>query len=198
MAVDRDITGLLQDWRRGDRSALEKLVPLVEDELRRIARRRLGSAAPDESLTTTSLVQEAYLRLIGKHDANWQGRAHFFAFCAQIMRCVLVDHARARQAIKRGGRAPHLPLEEALLISEDRSAELIAIDEALQELTKIDSRKGRVVELRFFGGLTVEETAEALNISPDTVMRDWRLAKIWLMRQLNAGASHGAGGMATG
>jgi RNA polymerase sigma factor (TIGR02999 family) len=193
MAADRDITGLLQDWRRGDRAALEQLVPLVEDELRRIARRRIGSASPEESLTTTSLVQEAYVRVIGKSEVNWQGRTHFFALCAEIMRGILVDHARARQAVKRGGGAPHLPLEEDLLISEDHSGELVAIDEALQELAKVDPRKGKVVELRFFGGLTVEETAEALSISQDTVLRDWRVAKIWLMRQMEGAAGHGAG-----
>ena len=189
MAVDRDITRLLQDWRQGDRNALDHLVPLVEDELRRIARRRLGTAPPDSTLTTTSLVQELYLRLIGGRQVDWQGRAHFFALCAEIMRGILVDHARARQAAKRGGGAPHLPLEEALVISEEQISNLIAIDEALQELAKIDPRKGRVIELRFFGGLTIEETAEALKISPDSVMRDWRLARMWLMRQMETAVS---------
>jgi RNA polymerase sigma factor (TIGR02999 family) len=196
MAADPDITRLLQDWRQGDRGALERLVPLVEDELRRIARRRLGHASPEATLTTTSLVQELYVRLIGGRQADWQGRAHFFALCAQIMRGILVDHARARQAARRGGGAPHLPLEEALVISEEHISDLVAIDEALRDLAKIDPRKGRVIELRFFGGLTIEETAEALSISPDTVMRDWRLARMWLMRQMDTVASHDAGRMA--
>lgn len=196
MASERDITRLLQQWRQGDQGALERLVPLVEGELRRIARRRLGQAPPGSTLTTTSLVQEAYVRLIGGRQVNWQGRAHFFALCAEIIRGILVDHARARQAAKRGGEAPHAPLEEALVVSEEHISNLIAIDEALQELAKIDPRKGRVIELRFFGGLTIEETAEALNISADSVMRDWRLARMWLMRQMDRGVSNEADGMA--
>ena len=196
MSANQDITRLLRDWRQGNRDALDHLIPLVGDELRRIARQRLRKAPRDSSLTTTSLVQEAYVRLIGGRQVDWQGRAHFFALCAEIMRGILVDHARARQATKRGGGAPHLPLDEALVISEEQISNLIAIDEALQELAKMDPRKGRVIELRFFGGLTIEETAEALSISPDTVMRDWRLARMWLMRQMETAVSHDTGRMA--
>ena len=181
-----DFTGLLLDWRQGERGALDQLVPLIEPDLRRIAKQRLGRiGSPDSTLTTTSLVQEAYVRLLGGGKVDWQGRAHFFALCAEIMRGILVDHARARQAAKRGGGAPHVPLEDAMAVSEERLSNLVAIDDALRELTKIDPRKGRVIELRFFGGLTVEETAEVLNISPDSVTRDWRLARMWLMRQMD-------------
>lgn len=183
-AMDKDITDLLLDWRKGDRAAFERLVPQVEGELRRIARRRLRKTPAGCTLTTSSLVQEAYLRLIGRSEVDWQGRVHFFALCAEIMRCILVDHARARQAVKRGGGAPQVPLEESLAATGERTTDLVAIDEALRELARVDPRKGRVVELRFFGGLTVEETAEALSISPDSVMRDWRLARLFLLRQL--------------
>jgi RNA polymerase sigma-70 factor (ECF subfamily) len=194
-----DITGMLRDWHQGDRGALDQLVPLIEPALRRIAKQRLGRiGSPDSTLTTTSLVQEAYVRLLGGRKVDWQGRAHFFALCAEIMRGILVDHARARQAAKRGGGAPHVPLEEAMVVSEERISNLVAIDDALRELAKIDPRKGRVIELRFFGGLTVEETAEVLKISPDSVTRDWRLARMWLMREMDKAASHDAGGMAAG
>jgi RNA polymerase sigma-70 factor (ECF subfamily) len=192
-ASQRDITRLLQDWRKGDQGALEQLVPLIGRDLRRIANQRLGRAGQaDASLTATSLVQEAYIRLLGDQKVDWQGRAHFFALCAEIIRGILVDHARARYAAKRGGGAPHVPLEEALGVSEERAPNLVAIDDALRELSKIDPRKGRVIELRFFGGLTVEETADVLHISPDSVARDWRLAKMWLMRQIDGAAFHGA------
>jgi RNA polymerase sigma factor (TIGR02999 family) len=188
-----DITRLLQDWGQGDPGALEQLVPLIGRDLRRIAKQRLGRAGHgDASLTATSLVQEAYIRLLGDQKVDWQGRAHFFALCAEIIRGILVDHARARHAEKRGGGAPHVPLEEALVVSEERAPNLVAIDDALRELSKIDPRKGRVIELRFFGGLTVEETADVLHISPDSVARDWRLAKMWLMRQMDRAALYGA------
>ncbi len=192
-AAQYDITRLLQDWRQGDRGALDQLVPLVGSDLRRIAKQRLGrNACGDASLTATSLVQEAYIRLLGGQKVDWQGRAHFFALCAEIIRGILVDHARARHAAKRGGGALHVPLEEALVLSDERAPELVAIDDALRELARIDPRKGRVVELRFFVGLTVEETAGVLNISPDSVARDWRLARMWLMRQMDKAASYGA------
>lgn len=185
-----DITRLLENWRGGDKGALEQLVPLIERDLRRIAGQRLGKSwRPDSTLTTTSLVQETYVRLLGHRAVDWQGRAHFFALCADIIRGIVVDHARARHAAKRGGGAPHLRLEEAAMIVGECSATVLAVDEALQELSKIDPRKSRVVELRFFGGLTVEETAEVLDISPESVMRDWRLAKIWLMRQMDRATS---------
>ncbi|MDE3168042.1 MAG: sigma-70 family RNA polymerase sigma factor [Acidobacteriota bacterium] len=189
-AVDpsrQEITRLLQDWWQGDRGALDQLVPLVQRDLRRIARQRLGKAArPDASLTTNSLVQEAYIRLLGGQTMEWRGRTHFFALCAEIMRGILVDHARARHAAKRGGGAPHVALEEGLAVSDERAPNLVAIDAALRELARLDPRKGRVVELRFFGGLTVAETADVLNISPDSVARDWRLARMWLMRQMES------------
>jgi len=160
--------------------------------LRRIAKQRLARAGRgDASVTATSLVQEAYIRLLGGQNVGWNGRAHFFALCAEIIRGILVDHARARHAAKRGGGAPHLPLEEALVVSDERAPELVAIDDALRELARIDPRKGRVVELRFFGGLTVEEAADVLKISPDSVARDWRLARMWLMRQMDRAASNG-------
>jgi RNA polymerase sigma-70 factor, ECF subfamily len=185
-----DITRLLHEWREGDKGALEQLVPLIERDLRRIARQRLGrNWSPESTLTTTSLVQETYIKLLGQGHVDWQGRAHFFALCAEIIRGIVVDHARAWHAVKRGGGALHVPFEEATIVSEESSGTVLAIDDALRELTKIDPRKGRVVELRFFGGLTVEETAEVLKISPDTVMRDWRTAKMWLMRQMDRAAS---------
>jgi RNA polymerase sigma factor (TIGR02999 family) len=185
----RDITRLLRDWRDGDQTALEHLVPLIERDLRRIARQRLGrEGAADSTLTTTSLMQETYVRLLGLANVDWQGRAHFFALCTEIVRGIVVDHARARNAEKRGGGARRVPLEEAALVSGESSASVLAIDEALRELSKMDPRKGRVVELRFFGGLSVEETAEVLGVSAETVTRDWRLARIWLMRQVERGA----------
>jgi RNA polymerase sigma-70 factor (ECF subfamily) len=186
-ASQHNITRLLQDWRLGDRGALDRLVPLVGRDLRRIAKQRLHRVGhADASLTTTALVQEAYVRLLGGQKADWQGRAHFFALCAEIIRGIVVDYARTRHAAKRGGGAPHVPLEEALAVSEEQAPALLAIDDALKELARIDPRKGRVVELRFFGGLTVDETADILNISPDSVARDWRLARMWLMRQMES------------
>jgi RNA polymerase sigma factor (TIGR02999 family) len=149
-------------------------------------------------LTTTGLVQEAYLRLIDVEQVGWQDRAHFFALCAQIMRGILVDHARAHYAAKRGGGAVHVPLEEALVVSRERTSDLLAIDEALSGLAKMDPRKGRVVELRFFGGLTVEETAAVLGVSTETVQRDWRVARMWLVRELGRGGPDEPGAMARG
>jgi RNA polymerase sigma-70 factor (ECF subfamily) len=190
-APQHDITRLLQDWGQGDRGALDQLVPLVGHDLRRIAKHRLARTNGDVSLTTTSRVQEAYIRLLSGQNVDWHGRAHFFALCAEIIRGILVDHARARHAAKRGGGAPHVPLEEVLVFSDERAPELVAIDDALRELARFDPRKSRVVELRFFGGLTVEEAADVLKISPDSVARDWRLARMWLMRQLDRAASNG-------
>jgi RNA polymerase sigma-70 factor (ECF subfamily) len=141
---------------------------------------------PDLTFTTTSLVQEAFLTLIGDVRAEWQGRAHFFALCAKIMRDILVDHARAHRALKRGGGEQHIPLDEAMVATGDRSLDLITLHDALNRLTEIDDRKGRVVEMRFFGGMSVEETAEVLGVSPETVTRDWRIARMWLLRYLDA------------
>jgi len=179
-----EITALLQAWSRGDEGALGTLIPLVDRELRIIAKRRLEAKRGDPILDTTALVNEAYLRLIDRKQSSWQDRAHFFAVCAKTMRRILVDHARARHAAKRGGGAPQITLNEAASVAPEQASDLLAIDEALEALARIDVRKGRVVELRFFGGLTIEETAEVLMISPETVRRDWRLAKAWLLREL--------------
>jgi RNA polymerase sigma-70 factor (ECF subfamily) len=185
----QDITGLLRAWRQGDQGALERLISLVDAELRRIARHYLDRKRTVPALDTTSLVNEAYLRLIDVKQASWRDRAHFFALSANIMRGILVDHARAQLAAKRGRGAPMLSLDEAAVASPAVASDLVAVDDALNELTRLDPRRGRVVELRFFGGLSVEETAEALGISAATVMRDWTVAKLWLLRELTRGAA---------
>jgi len=181
----KEVTQLLIAWSNGEEEALEKLVPLVYDELRRIARRYMKREPAGHTLQTTALVNEAYLRMIEQKGMKWQNRAHFFAISAQLMRRILVSMARARHADKRGGEARQVSLDEALMISEDRAAELVALDEAMNELAALDPRRSRVVELRYFGGLSVEETAEVLKISPETVMRDWKRAKAWLYTELN-------------
>jgi RNA polymerase sigma-70 factor, ECF subfamily len=181
------VTGLLLAWRGGDEAALEQLVPLVHQELHRIARGCMRGERAGHSLQATALVNEAYLRLIGAQQVDWQNRVHFLAVSARLMRRVLVDFARAKNYQKRGGGAQAVTLDEALVVVEP-GRDLIAIDEALDALAKMDERKAKVVEMRFFGGLTVEETAAALGVSPDTVMRDWRLAKAWLMRELKGGS----------
>jgi len=182
-----EITALLQAWSRGDEGALGTLIPLVDRELRIIAKRRLEAKRGDPILDTTALVNEAYLRLIDRKQSSWQDRAHFFAVCAKTMRRILVDHARARHAAKRGGGAPQITLNEAASVAPEQASDLLAIDEALEALARIDVRKGRVVELRFFGGLSEEETAEVLGVSTRTVKRDWALAKAWLTRELKRG-----------
>ncbi|MBI1760326.1 MAG: sigma-70 family RNA polymerase sigma factor [Acidobacteria bacterium] len=179
------VTELLLAWNSGDESALEKLMPLVYDELHRLAHRYLGGERAGHMLQTTALVNEAYLRLIDASRVQWQNRAHFFAVSAQLMRRVLVDFARARQYQKRGGGAQQVSLEEALVVSNERGAELIALDDALQTLAAADERASKVVELRFFGGFSIEETAEVLRVSPETVKRDWQWAKVWLLRELS-------------
>ncbi len=184
-AESHDITGLLVAWSKGDRGALDRLVPLVESEMRQIARAYLEKERPDPDLQTTALINEVYLRLIDSNSVSCGDRSHFFALCARLMRRVLVDQARARGAAKRGSRARHVSLDESRLVSQERLTDVVAIDEALTSLSRADPRKGKVVELRFFGGLSVEETAEALDISPDSVIRDWRLAKVWLLRELS-------------
>ena len=181
----KEVTQLLIAWSNGDQESLEKLVPLVYDELRRIARRYMEREPAGHTLQTTALVNEAYLRLIEQKVMKWQNRAHFFAISAQLMRRILVSMARARHANKRGGDARQVSLDEALVISEERAAELVALDEAMNELAALDPRRSRVVELRYFGGLSVEETAEVLKISPETVMREWKRAKAWLYTELN-------------
>lgn len=179
------VTELLVAWGRGDQSALERLIPLVHQELRRLARRLMGGERRGHTLQTTALVNEAYIRLIDLSQVRWQDRAHFFAMSARLMRRILVEHARSRQSLKRGGGAEKVSLDEALDVSQERAVDLVALDDALHVLAAVDARKSQVVEMRFFGGLSVEETAEALQVSPDTVKRDWRLAKVWLLRELD-------------
>ncbi len=179
------VTQLLVAWSDGDESALDRLVPLVNAELRRLAHRYISGERVGHTLQTTALVNEAYLRLVDSSRVQWQNRAHFFAISAQLMRRVLVDYARARRSQKRGGEMTRVSLEGARPIAHEREPDLVALDEALSALAAVDHRKCRVVELRFFGGLSVEETAELLGVSPDTVMRDWRLAKSWLLRELS-------------
>ena len=176
---------LLAAWGNGDRAALDQLMPLVHDELRRMAHRYLGRERGGHTLQSAALVNEAYLKLIGERQMDWQNRAHFFAVAAQIMRLILVDYARARNRDRRGGGAQRVSLDDALAIVNEQSAELVALDDALNSLAAFDARKSKVAELRFFGGLSVEETAEVLHVSPITVMREWRLAKAWLYRELN-------------
>ncbi len=183
-----DVTKLLLAWNSGDSSALDKLMPLVHQELQRLAHRYMRGERCGHTLQTTALVNEAYLRLVDSSRVQWQNRAHFFAVSAQLMRRILVDYARSRGSVKRGGRALQVTLDPALAISPEQTPSLAAVDEALSRLTVVDERKGRVVELRFFGGLSVEETAEVLKVSPDTVKRDWRLAKTWLLRELRRDA----------
>ena len=180
-----ELTILLDDWKHGDPSALEKLTPLIYDELRRIAHRYARREQNGHTLQTTALVNEAYLRLAGSEVPDWQNRSHFFAVSAQVMRHILIDHARRRRTLKHGGDAQQVSLREASLMAEERAAELIALDEALEELATLDPRKVQVVELRYFGGLSLEETAESLGISLMTVRRDWRAAKAWLFKRLS-------------
>jgi len=180
-----DVTALLQRWSHGDRAAVDQLTPLVYTELRRLARNYLRRERPDHTLRSSDLVHEAYLRLVDQRDARWQDRAHFFAVSAQIMRRILVDHARARRREKRGSGAPVLALNEAIDLPESRGLELIALDDALDDLAKLDRQQSRVVELRFFTGLSIEETAEVLGISKATANRDWVTARAWLIRELS-------------
>lgn len=182
------ITQLLVEWNNGDRVALEKLIPLVHAELHRIAHRHMAGERPGHILQTTALVNEAYMRLIDWKNVEWQNRAHFFGLAAQIMRHILVDFARAHAREKRGGGAVQVSLSQADNIDSERSADLVALDDALQALEKLDQRQARVVELRFFGGLNQEETAEALKVSVGTVRRDWIMAEAWLYRELHQGA----------
>ena len=178
------VTTLLRAWSDGDETALERLLPLVEAELRRLARRRMAGERRGHTLQPTALVNEAFLRLVDARSVPWQDRAHFFGISARLMRRVLVDHARSRGYQKRGGGIQRVTLTDGLALAAERTLDLVALDRALEELGAIDARKARVIELRFFGGLSVEETAEALHVSTDTIKRDWRLAKLWLLRQL--------------
>ena len=183
--MSQEITQLLLAWNQGDEQALNRLMPLVHGELHRLAHRYMAGERPGHPLQTTALVHEAYLRLIDSSRVRWQNRAHFFAVSAQLMRRILVDVARARAQLKRGGDAILVSLDEAMEIPREPGADLIALDDALTMLAAFDERKSKVVELRFFGGMSVEETAEVLGISPMTVMRDWGLAKVWLLRELD-------------
>jgi RNA polymerase sigma factor (TIGR02999 family) len=179
-----DVTGLLRAWSAGDQAAFEKLAPIVYGELHRIARRYMSRERSDHALQATALVHEAYLHLVDIHSVGWQDRAHFFAISAQTMRRILIDRARASAAAKRGGSAAHLQLDEIPEVGSWRGSELIALDDALTTLAQMDPRKAKIIELRFFGGLSVDETAEVLKISAQTVMRDWKLARAWLEREL--------------
>jgi RNA polymerase sigma factor (TIGR02999 family) len=182
---------LLRAWSDGDQSALDRLTPIVYEELRRLARRYMKRERAGHSLQTTALVNEAYVRLVDYKRMRWQNRAHFFAVSAQLMRRILVEHAR-RHNLKRGAGVEHVSLEAGAMIGGDRGADLVALDDALGALSRLDPRKVQVVELRFFGGLSVEETAEVLRISPVTVMRDWSSARAWLYREMTSGTAHGS------
>jgi RNA polymerase sigma factor (TIGR02999 family) len=179
-----EVTRLLQDWGNGNQQALEKLVPLIYDELRRMAHKCLYRERPSHTLQTTALVHEAYLKLIDQRDARWQNRAHFFAIAAQAMRRILVDSARRHTAMKRGGPAENLALDEAANVSLEPDPILVPLDEALNVLAEIDPQQSRIVELRFFGGLTIEETAEVMKVSSDTIKREWAMARAWLRLNL--------------
>src|SRR5437867_8108245 len=189
-AAVSDISKLLRAWSGGDQSALERLTPIVYDELHRLARRYMKRERPGHSLQTTALVNEAYMRLVDYERMHWQNRAHLFAVSAQLMRRILVEHAR-RHNLKRGGGVPHVSLEDAAVVGGDQDTDLVALDTAMNALARIDPRKVQVVEMRFFGGLNVEETAEVLKVSTVTVKRDWRAARAWLYRELAGGTTDG-------
>lgn len=191
-ASSNEVTLLLRAWGEGDVQALDRLAPLVYRELHRIARSYMARERIDHTLQTTALVNEAYVRLVDARQVTWQDRAHFFAVCARAMRRILVDHARSRGYQKRGGGEVRIQFDEACGVALSADSNLPELDEALDRLSAIDPRKGKVIEMRFFGGLSVEETAEALRISPETVMRDWKLARAWLYRELSADQGNGA------
>lgn len=183
----QEISRLLVAWGNGDQAAADQLMPLVYGELRRMARRCMAGQPLGHTLQTTALIHEAYLKLVGREDQRWQNRAHFFGVAAQAMRHILVDYARARHAAKRGGEARTIALDEAALVSTDQAGEMVALDEALDRLNELAPRQSRVVELRYFAGMSMDEAAEVLRVSPETVSRDWRMAKVWLLRELQAG-----------
>lgn len=180
-----EITQLLISWRKGDVDAFDQLIPLVYPELRKLARRYMRREGPAHTLQTSALINEAYLRLVDQQHVEWEDRAHFFSFAAQVMRHILIDHARSYQCVKRGAGAQFVPLDDASAKVQQRAAELVALDDALKGLAAIDPRKSQIVELRFFGGLSVEETAEVVKLSPVTVSREWRAAKAWLYREVS-------------
>jgi len=181
-----EVTQLLVAWSNGDSAARDALIPLVHDELRRLAHRYMGRERADHTLQTSALVNEAYLRLIDQRDMKWQNRAQFFGIAAQMMRRILVDYARKRGFAKHGGELRAVPLDEVMIVSPERAAEVVELDDALKCLAEFDQRKSQIIELRFFGGLSIEETAEVLGVSPGTVMRDWTLAKAWLRREMTS------------
>jgi len=184
-AREHEVTQLLQAWSGGDEQALGDLIPLVHKELHRLARSYMAGESPGHTLQPTALVNEAYLRLVDVKNISWQNRAHFFGVSAQLMRRILVDFARSRRSLKRGGETFTVSLEEGSIVSRARGADVVALDDALKTLAEMDPRRSRVVELRFFGGLSAEETAEVLKVSAETVLHDWKLAKAWLLRELS-------------
>ena len=193
-----EITGMLAGWRQGDRAALDRLIPLVRKELSRIARHHLGRMRNSDRMQPSSLVQEAFVRLLPDAEVGWRNRSHFFAIASLVMRHVLVDYARARRSGKRGGTAVHVPVDAAVVLSREQLDEIVAVDLALERLARTDERKSKVLEMRFFGGLSVEETAEILGVAPNTVVRDWNFARAWLRRELSGGGVPNRGTTATG
>jgi RNA polymerase sigma factor (TIGR02999 family) len=186
-AVTHEVTELLQNWSEGDESALDRLMPLVHDELHRLAHQHMRREGPGHILQTSALINEAYLRLVDQPEIRWENRSHFFGIAARLMRRILVDDARKRNAAKRGGSLIQVPLDEATELADEQAANVAALDDALNMLETIDARQGRIVELRFFGGLSVEETASVLQVSPGTVMRDWTFARAWLRNEMSSG-----------
>ena len=184
MSTPSEITRLLADWNQGNQAALDQLLPLVYDELHRLAGSYMRRERPDHTLQTTALVNEAYMRMVGQPNVRWETRVHFFAAAAQVMRHILVDHARSHGRAKRGSGIPTVSLDEAAVLWDGRADELLVVNDALTSLTALDARKGRVFELRYFGGMSVDEAADALQVSPATVARDWRMAKAWLSREI--------------
>jgi RNA polymerase sigma factor (TIGR02999 family) len=180
-----EVTQLLIAWSNGDKAALDKLTPLVYEELRRLAHHYMSHERPGHTLQTTALVNEAYLRLVNRQGVHWQSRAHFFAIAATLMRSILVDHARSHAYAKRGGGTRKIELDEAMIVSQERAAEVVALDDVLKQLADFDPQQSRIVELRFFGGLTIDETAEVLDLSPATIKREWSTARAWLYRELS-------------
>jgi RNA polymerase sigma-70 factor, ECF subfamily len=181
----QEVTQLLVDWGNGNQAALDRLMPLVYTELRQLAHRYMRWERPGHTMQTTALIHEAYLRLVDQNQVRWQHQAHFFGIAARLMRQILIEHARSHTRAKRGGGVGTISLDKAAIVSQARATELLALDDALERLATIDPRKSQVVELRFFGGLSVEEAAQVLNIAPNTVLRDWRMAKAWLRREIS-------------
>src|SRR5208283_804273 len=198
MPSSHDVTQLLKAWTTGDEQALEKLTPMVYEQLHRVAQRCMAGERPGHTLQTTALVNEVYLRLVDCAKVNWQDRAHFFAVSAQLMRRILIDFARSRGYQKRGGGLAQVSLDEAATVCSEPDPNLVELDDALKSLAEVDARKSKVVELKFFGGLSTDETAEVLRVSAETVVRDWRLAKVWLLREMSNGDGHGACTLASG